>query len=62
MTGPSRTLFTFPDGQAGRAQGLVLGPDRAPYVLDRANKTVCRIDLKGGKATPVYRPGQRAAA
>ena len=37
--------------QAVRPRALVQGPDDAPYVLDRANQTVYRIDLKRKKAT-----------
>jgi len=40
---------------------LVLGPDGAPYVLDRANKAVWRINLSTGKATLVIRQGTKAA-
>ena len=39
---------------------LVRGPDGAPYVLDRATKTVYRIDLKTKKATLVARAGTKA--
>ncbi len=39
---------------------LVLGPDGVPYVLDRASRTVFRVDLKAKKATAVLRAGQAA--
>ena len=55
---PRRTLFTFKPA-AGAAPidlgGMVRGPDGVPYVLDRATKTVYRIDLKTKKATVVVR-------
>jgi len=41
--------------------GLVIGPDAAPYVIDRSTKSVYRVDLKTKKATPVARAGQKAA-
>jgi hypothetical protein len=40
---------------------LTVGPDGAPYVIDKATKTVYRIDLKGKQATIVLRNGQDAA-
>ncbi|MCU0483765.1 MAG: hypothetical protein MUC54_05775, partial [Chloroflexi bacterium] len=41
--------------------GLVRGPDGAPYVLDRATKTVYRVDLRAKKASPVVRAGKEVA-
>jgi hypothetical protein len=41
--------------------GLVRGPDGAPYVLDRATKTVYRVDLRTEKASPVVRQGQKVS-
>ncbi|MGZ6340211.1 MAG: hypothetical protein ACXWMX_00015 [Candidatus Limnocylindrales bacterium] len=41
--------------------GLIQGPDGFPYVLDRASKTVYRVDIQAGKATPVLRAGHQAA-
>lgn len=40
---------------------LVRGPDGAPYVLDRATKTVYRVDVRAKKASPVVREGQAAS-
>lgn len=37
---------------------LVLGPDGAPYVLDQANKSVDRINLKTGQAVVVAHAGE----
>jgi hypothetical protein len=54
-------LFTFEpekDGKPFDLGALVQGPDEAPYVLDRANQAVYRIDLKRKKATAVIRAGR----
>jgi hypothetical protein len=40
---------------------MVRGPDAVPYVIDRASKSVIRIDLKTKKATAVVRAGQKAS-
>ncbi len=40
---------------------MVLGPDGVPYVLDRASKTVYRVDLRAKKATAVVRAGASAS-
>ncbi len=40
---------------------LVLGPDGAPYVLDQANKSVDRIDLKTGRVVAIVHQGQVAS-
>jgi hypothetical protein len=37
---------------------LILGPDGAPYVLDQANKSVDRINLKTGQAVVVAHNGE----
>ena len=37
---------------------LVLGPDGAPYVLDQANKSVDRINLKTGQAVVIAHDGE----
>ncbi|HSS36379.1 MAG TPA: hypothetical protein VLR93_08890 [Patescibacteria group bacterium] len=56
---PETTLFSFADSNPPvDLKGVALGPDKAPYVLDGATHSVYRVDLKGGKATPVYRLGQ----
>ena len=53
------TLFSFADSDPPvDLKGVALGPDNAPYVLDAATHSVYRIDLKGGKAAPVYKAGQ----
>jgi hypothetical protein len=53
-----RTAFSF-EGQEPPFDlaAMVLGPDGVPYVLDRATKTVYRVDLRAKKATPVVRSG-----
>jgi hypothetical protein len=56
------TLFSFVDAVPPvDLRAVALGPDKAPYVLDAATKSVYRIDLKGGKAAPVLRAGQTVA-
>ena len=72
-TGPDRSRRALQDGLGRRddavlvrrlptrrstCKGVVLGPDKAPYVLDGATHAVYRVDLKGGKAAPVVRAGQ----
>lgn len=58
----SATVFSFEAADTPADLGaLVRGPDGAPYVLDRATKTVYRIDIKGKKATAIVRSGQAAA-
>ena len=58
--GPT-TVFSFAAAKpAVDLTALIRGYDGAPYVLDRANKTVYRIDVPAKKATPVLRAGQRA--
>ena len=39
---------------------LVLGPDGAPYVLDRATASVYRIDLAAKQAVAIFAAGQKA--
>ena len=56
----SDPTFTFPDNPVVDLRALVLGPDGAPFVLDVATATVYRIDLKGRKATAIFRKGNRA--
>ena len=57
----STTLFTFPAEKPSQLEALVRGSDGAPYVLDTANKTVWRIDLKKQKASAVMKTGQKAS-
>jgi hypothetical protein len=52
-------IFSFPTGQNVDLRAIVVGPDGAPYVLDAGTKTVYRIDVQGGKATAVYRAGNK---
>ena len=53
------TLFSFADSDPPvDLQAVVLGPDKAPYVLDAATNAVYRVDVKGGKAAPVAKVGQ----
>ena len=57
----SSPTFTFPANATIDLRALVKGPDGAPFVLDAATKTVYRIDLSGGKATVIFREGNKAA-
>jgi hypothetical protein len=57
----SSPLYTFPKDKAVELTGLVRGSDGAPYVLDKAGKTVWRIDLAKKRASPILRAGQRAS-
>ncbi len=58
----STTLFSFPEGETPVAlDGLVLGSDGAPYVLDTAARTVWRIDLAAKTAKAVAKTGQKAS-
>ncbi len=53
------TLFSFADAKTPiDLGGVVYGPDRVPYVLDRATDSVYRVDTRAGKASPVIRAGQ----
>jgi hypothetical protein len=57
----SSDVFTFKPA-SGTApfdlRSLVLGPDSAPYVIDKASKTVFRIDLKRKRAVAIARAGR----
>lgn len=54
--------FAFPASTPPTDLGaLVQGPDGVPYVLDRATKTVYRVDVQAGTASAVVRAGQQAA-
>ncbi len=58
----STDLYTFKPAANAAATDLsemVRGPDGVPYVIDRATKTVYRINLKTGAATPVVRNGTK---
>lgn len=55
----SSEVFSFAEAKPPVDLGAVaLGPDRAPYVLDRATRTVYRVDVKTHKATPIARADQ----
>jgi hypothetical protein len=55
------TIFQFPDDPVVDLKAIVRGPDGAPFVLDAATKSVYRIDLANGKATAIFREGNKAA-
>ena len=57
----SSSLFTFPAEKPPKLEALVRGSDGAPYVLDSANKTVWRIDLKTQKAKAILKNGTKAS-
>jgi hypothetical protein len=57
----SSPIFTFPSDVEIDLRAIVKGPDGAPFVLDAATKTVYRIDLAAGKATAIFREGNKAA-
>ena len=60
----STNLLTFTpakDAKPFDLSTLVLGPDSAPYVIDRASQTVYRIDLKRKKAVAIVRAGRDAS-
>ena len=60
----STDLFTFKPAEGAPPfdlATLVHGPDGAPYVIDRATKTVYRIDLKRKKAAAIVRAGRKAS-
>jgi hypothetical protein len=57
----STPLFTFKAAQGAPAfdmRSMVRGYDGAPYVLDRATKSVYRVDLKRKRATNIARNGR----
>ncbi|MFL5709507.1 MAG: hypothetical protein ACJ77Y_11030 [Chloroflexota bacterium] len=61
----STPLYTFKPAKGAAATDLgqmVRGPDGVPYVIDRATKSVYRINLKTGAATPVVRNGTKNKA
>ena len=56
------TVISFADSKTPFDIGaMILGPDRVPFVLDRATASVYRIDLATKKATLVYRDRKPAA-
>jgi hypothetical protein len=61
----SSDLFSFKPA-AGAApvdlRALVLGPDGAPYVIDRTSKSVIRLDLKRKRAVSIARAGRKIGA
>lgn len=57
----STDVFTFPADAPPQLQAIVRGSDGAPYVLDTANKTVWRIDVKKQKAVAVIKNGSKAS-
>ncbi len=57
----STNVFAFPTEPAVELKTVVRGPDGAPFVLDTKTATVYRIDVAKGKATAVFREGNRAA-
>jgi hypothetical protein len=59
LTVGASVLFSFTNAAPPvDLAAVALGPDGAPYVLDRATHTVYRVDLKSGKAAPIARVGQ----
>ena len=59
----SKAVFNFKPGEGDPAfdlTTLVRGPDGAPYVIDKTNAAVYRIDLKRKRATAVLREGRKA--
>jgi hypothetical protein len=54
-------LFEFPADKPPKLDALVRGSDGAPYVLDSANETVWRIDIKKQKATAIVKTGTKAS-
>jgi len=57
----STSVFEFPTEKPPKLEALVRGSDGAPYVLDSANKTVWRIDIKKQKAAAIVKNGSRAS-
>ena len=57
----SSTAFTFPADAPADLEGLVIGSDGAPYVLDAGGKALWRIDLAAKTASAVATSGQKAS-
>ena len=55
-------VFEFPAEKPPKLEALVRGSDGAPYVLDSANATVWRIDIKKQKATAILKSGRPYSA
>jgi hypothetical protein len=57
----SAPVFSFPADPVVDLRNLVLGPDGAPFVMDAATATIYRIDVADGRASAIFREGDRAA-
>jgi hypothetical protein len=58
----STDLFTFKPAEGAAPfdlRAMVLGPDKVPYVIDEATKSVYRIDLRRKRAVAIARSGRR---
>jgi hypothetical protein len=58
----STSIFRFKAAAGAPAydlRALVLGPDGAPYVIDRTSKQVFRVDLKRKRAVAIARSGRK---
>jgi hypothetical protein len=56
------TIISFADSEVPFDIGdMILGPGNVPYVLDRATKSIYRIDLGTRKAQLIYREGTKAS-
>jgi hypothetical protein len=61
----SSDVFNFKPAEGAAPfdlRALVLGPDSAPYVIDKTSKSVFRIDLKRKKAVAIARSGRRVGS
>lgn len=58
----SAPVFTFPADPAVDLRAIVRGPDGAPFILDATTATVYRINVADGKATVIFREGNRTQA
>jgi hypothetical protein len=61
VTVASTTVLQFKPAKGQPAYdfgALVRGPDDAPYILDRASKSVIRLDLKRKRGTVILRAGR----
>jgi hypothetical protein len=55
------TVLSFADSEVPfDISDMILGPGGVPFVLDRATKSVYRIDFRTRKATAVFREGTKA--
>jgi hypothetical protein len=56
------TIVTFTDSEVPFDIGdMILGPGGVPYVLDRATKSIYRVDLGTRTASLIYREGTKAS-